>query len=45
MVTNPYFAIGDLQGCLESLDGLLEQLPEDARSSSSAISSTGGPNR
>lgn len=30
MVTNPYFAIGDLQGCLESLDGLLEQLPEDA---------------
>ena len=44
MVTNPYFAIGDLQGCLESLDGLLEQLPED-RSSSSAISSTGGPNR
>ena len=30
MVTNPYFAIGDLQGCLESLDGLLEQLPEAA---------------
>ena len=24
------FAIGDLQGCLESLKGLLEQIPEDA---------------
>ncbi|MFU0841945.1 MAG: Bis(5'-nucleosyl)-tetraphosphatase, symmetrical [Burkholderia sp.] len=26
----PYFAVGDLQGCRESLDGLLEQIPEDA---------------
>lgn len=30
MTTPPYFAIGDLQGCLESLDGLLEQIPTDA---------------
>ena len=29
MVTNPYFAIGDLQGCQESLEGLLGQLRED----------------
>ena len=24
------FAVGDLQGCLESLKGLLEQLPKSA---------------
>ena len=30
MAQQQYFAIGDLQGCLESLEGLLEQIPEDA---------------
>lgn len=31
MAQEPLFAVGDLQGCRESLDNLLEQFPADAR--------------
>ena len=38
-------AIGDVQGCLESLEGLIEQFPDDARLIFVGTSSTADPIR